>query len=67
MVKNEYRKQQIRINFSNESNPENTNPVEYNSESLDKDIFNQRLSKELNKVDIDTRTCLSFVLMKNDN
>jgi RNA polymerase sigma-70 factor (ECF subfamily) len=56
MVKNEYRKQQIRTDFRNESNPENTNSVAYNNESLDKDIFNQRLSKELNKVDIDTRT-----------
>jgi RNA polymerase sigma-70 factor (ECF subfamily) len=56
MIKNEYRNQQIRTKFSNESNHGNTNPVEYNSESLDKDIFNQRLLNELNKVDIDTRT-----------
>ena len=56
IVKNEYRKQQIRTNFRSESIIENTNPVEYNNESLDKSIFNQQLSKELIKVDIDTRT-----------
>ena len=56
IVKNEYRKQQIRTNFRSESILVNTNPVEYNNESLDKSIFNQQLSKELIKVDIDTRT-----------
>jgi len=56
IVKNEYRKQQIRTNFRSESILENTNPLEYNNESLDKSIFNQQLSKELIKVDIDTRT-----------
>jgi RNA polymerase sigma-70 factor (ECF subfamily) len=56
MVKNEYRKQQIRTTFRSESINENAVSVEFNNESLDKSIFNQRLSKELNKVDSDTRT-----------
>ena len=56
MIKNEYRKQQIRMKFNRESITENVDSVEYNNESIDKSIFTQRLLKELNKVDIDTRT-----------
>ena len=38
----------------------NYNSVEFNSESLDKNIFNQRLATELNKVDIDTKTMFNL-------
>ena len=60
MIKNEYRKQQIRNDFVTDSIIVNYNSVEFNSESLDKNIFNQRLATELNKVDIDTKTMFNL-------
>jgi RNA polymerase sigma-70 factor (ECF subfamily) len=60
MIKNEYRKQQVRNDFTNDVIIENYNILEPNEESIDKRIFNNRLASELNKVDIETKTMFNL-------
>jgi RNA polymerase sigma-70 factor (ECF subfamily) len=60
MIKNEYRKQQIRVEFINHSIIDNYNAIELNGESVDKNLFNNRLANELNKVDIDAKTMFNL-------
>jgi len=60
MIKNEYRKQQIRNEFISNSNIGDFNGFEFNGESIDKDIFTNRLATELNSVDIDTKSIFNL-------
>jgi RNA polymerase sigma-70 factor (ECF subfamily) len=60
MIKNEYRKLQVRNDFANLAITENYNPIELNGESIDKDIFTSRLATELNKIDVDTKTMFNL-------
>ena len=54
-IKNEYRKQQIRNDYAGDLRIANYNAVELNGESLDKKIFTERLTAELNKLDAETK------------
>jgi RNA polymerase sigma-70 factor, ECF subfamily len=60
MIKNEYRKLQVRNDFANIVITENYNPVELNGESIDKDIFANQLATELNKMDVDLKTMFNL-------
>jgi RNA polymerase sigma-70 factor (ECF subfamily) len=55
MIKNEYRKQQIRIDYAGDIKTGNYQAIENNGESLDKNIFNRRLETELDKLDPETK------------
>jgi len=60
MIKNEYRKQQIRNEFISNSIIGEFNGFDFNGERIDKDIFADRLATELNNVDIDTKTIFNL-------
>jgi len=64
MIKNEYRKQQIRNDYSGESLIENNNTYEINGENMDKNIFQTRLSNEINKLDADSKTMFTLRYME---
>ena len=60
MIKNEYRKQQIRMEYAGDKIAENYSAFESNAESLDKNIFNCRLVTELDKLDVETKTMFNL-------
>jgi RNA polymerase sigma-70 factor (ECF subfamily) len=55
MIKNEYRSQQIRSEYRQQSLNMTSETVELNGELLDRQLFDKRLQKELDKLDADTR------------
>jgi RNA polymerase sigma-70 factor (ECF subfamily) len=60
MIKNEYRSRQIRSEHEMQTLANSNDLFELNSESFDKNLFNNRLESELDKMDIEMKTLFNL-------
>jgi len=60
MIKNEYRRRQIRSEHEKQTLANSSELFELNSESFDKNLFNKRLESELDKMDVEMKTLFNL-------
>jgi len=60
MIKNQYRRHQIRSEHEKQTLANSSEQFELNSESFDKNLFNIRLESELDKMDVEMKTLFNL-------